>query len=115
MNAQVLDSKDVGFGSLDAAMEVLSDLGDAPINPNTNMPSESDIDAQMTGTASLAVMPPPTVLKAGFDAKRSFKGDEYNSEKARAQVVENQVQAPSYRPIYGHATREVRFTWPNKL
>ena len=113
MSTQVITSIDVGFSSLDAAMD--SVLGNAsPTAIETNPLSEVtlDMDEQkakhMTGTRDISELPKPKILKAGFDPKGSFKGNEYDSEKRRTQSYDNEVRAPSSRHMYGHhVMREV--------
>jgi len=114
MLAQAITTRDVGFFSLDAAMD--SDLTDAPPivseRPKLRSDPQVDIDEQipkdLAGLKSITELPKPTVLKAGFDTKGSFKGEEYSAEKAKTQL-EHHVRALSLGHDYAHSgTREVR-------
>ena len=117
MSTQVITTREVGFPSLDAAMDF--DLGNGPTTANdkNNLLSEltSDINEQigkhMTGITSISELPKPTVLKAGFDPKGSFRGNEYNSENPKTGSYEGQKDlAPFSSYMYGHhVTREVSF------
>ena len=83
---QVLTNGDVGFPSLDAAMD--SHLGDALQISAEKSKFLSDLEhninegiaQNMAGVRSMTELPKPTILKAGFDPKGSFKGDRYDSE-----------------------------------